>query len=106
MSDRIPMTRAGYDKLKAEADELETVEMPKLAQRVAAARSEGGRGSASTAPDQSRGPRDEDAEPPRDGRRLGPGLDFFAGVSTRRSRDQPRPVRPAPPAGHAWQAAR
>ena len=41
MSDRIPMTRAGYDKLKAEVDELETVEMPMLAQRVAAARSEG-----------------------------------------------------------------
>ena len=37
-SDRIPMTRAGYDKLKAEADQLEIVEMPKLAQRVAAAR--------------------------------------------------------------------
>jgi transcription elongation factor GreA len=35
------MTRSGYDKLKAEVDELETVEMPKLAQRVAAARSEG-----------------------------------------------------------------
>jgi transcription elongation factor GreA len=35
------MTRAGYDKLKAEADELETGEMPKIAQRVAAARSEG-----------------------------------------------------------------
>ncbi|GDX96438.1 transcription elongation factor GreA [Planctomycetia bacterium] len=41
MSDRIPMTRAGYDKLKAEADELENVEMPKLSARVAAARSEG-----------------------------------------------------------------
>lgn len=41
MSDRIPMTRAGYDKLKAEVEDLETVEMPKLAQRVAAARSEG-----------------------------------------------------------------
>ena len=41
MSDRIPMTRAGYDKLKAEADQLETVEMPLLTQRVAAARSEG-----------------------------------------------------------------
>jgi transcription elongation factor GreA len=40
-SDRIPMTRAGYDKLKGEADQLEIVEMPKLAQRVAAARSEG-----------------------------------------------------------------
>ena len=35
------MTRAGYDKLKAEIDQLNTVEMPKLAQRVAAARSEG-----------------------------------------------------------------
>ena len=41
MSDRIPMTRAGYDKLKSEVEQLETVEMPKLAQRVAAARSEG-----------------------------------------------------------------
>ena len=41
MSDRIPMTRAGYDKLKAEVEHFETVEMPKLAQRVAAARSEG-----------------------------------------------------------------
>jgi len=41
MSDRIPMTRAGYEKLKAEVDQLNTVEMPKLAQRVAAARSEG-----------------------------------------------------------------
>jgi transcription elongation factor GreA len=35
------MTRAGYDKLKAEIDQLNSVEMPKLAQRVAAARSEG-----------------------------------------------------------------
>ena len=41
MSDRIPMTRAGYDKLKAEVDHFETVEMPALAQRIAAARSEG-----------------------------------------------------------------
>jgi transcription elongation factor GreA len=41
MSDRIPMTRAGYDKLKAELDHLDQVEMPKAAQRVAAARSEG-----------------------------------------------------------------
>jgi len=35
------MTRAGYDKLKAEVDQSETEEMPRLAQRVAAARSEG-----------------------------------------------------------------
>ena len=40
-SDRIPMTRVGYDKLTAEADQLDKVEMPKLALRVAAARSEG-----------------------------------------------------------------
>ncbi len=41
MSDLIPMTRAGYDKLKAELDEMENVEMPRLSQRVADARSEG-----------------------------------------------------------------
>jgi transcription elongation factor GreA len=41
MSDRIPMTRAGYDKMKAEVEQMETVEMPTLAARVAAARSEG-----------------------------------------------------------------
>jgi transcription elongation factor GreA len=41
MSDLIPMTRTGYEKLKAELDHLDTVEMPKLTQRVAEARSEG-----------------------------------------------------------------
>jgi transcription elongation factor GreA len=41
MSELIPVTRTGYDKLKAELDHLESVEMPKLADRVAAARSEG-----------------------------------------------------------------
>ena len=41
MLDRIPMTRIGYDKLKAEVDHLDTVEMPLLSERVAAARSEG-----------------------------------------------------------------
>lgn len=41
MSETIPMTRAGYDKLKAELDQMENVEMPRLAQRVADARSEG-----------------------------------------------------------------
>jgi transcription elongation factor GreA len=41
MSDRIPMTRTGYDKLKAEVDDLETEEMPKITQRLAAARAEG-----------------------------------------------------------------
>ena len=35
------MTRNGYDKLKSEVDQLDLVEMPRLTQRVAAARSEG-----------------------------------------------------------------
>ena len=29
MSDRIPMTRAGYDKLKADFEQLNAVELPK-----------------------------------------------------------------------------
>ena len=41
MSDLIPMTRAGYEKIKAELEHLEGVEMPAVATRVAAARSEG-----------------------------------------------------------------
>lgn len=41
MSDLIPMTRKGYNKLKAELSHLETVEMPAVSQRVADARSEG-----------------------------------------------------------------
>ena len=41
MSDMIPMTQAGYNKLKAQAEELENVEMPKIIQRIAAARAEG-----------------------------------------------------------------
>lgn len=41
MADRIPMSRKGYDKLKAELDHLENVEMPDITDRVAAARAEG-----------------------------------------------------------------
>jgi transcription elongation factor GreA len=41
MSDRIPMTRAGYEKIKAELDRLMHEERPVLEQRVANARSEG-----------------------------------------------------------------
>jgi transcription elongation factor GreA len=41
MSDLIPMTRTGYDKIKAELDHLDQVEMPKIAERIANARSEG-----------------------------------------------------------------
>jgi len=41
MSDSIPMTRSGYDKLKAELNRMETVEMPEIEQRIATARGEG-----------------------------------------------------------------
>lgn len=41
MSEVIPMTRAGYDKLAAELKHLDEVEMPKIIQRIATARSEG-----------------------------------------------------------------
>jgi transcription elongation factor GreA len=41
MTDRIPMTRAGYDKIKADVDHLYTVELPKILDRLAIARGEG-----------------------------------------------------------------
>jgi transcription elongation factor GreA len=41
MSDRIPMTRTGYDKIKADLDQLNTVELPKILERLAHARAEG-----------------------------------------------------------------
>ena len=41
MSDRIPMTRVGYDKLKADLEHLDAVELPKILERLAVARSEG-----------------------------------------------------------------
>ena len=41
MSDRIPMTRDGYRKLREDLDHLENVEMPKIEIRIGAARSEG-----------------------------------------------------------------
>lgn len=41
MSESIPMTRAGYDKIKAELRVLEEEEMPKIEKRIAEARSEG-----------------------------------------------------------------
>ena len=41
MSDRIPMTRTGYDKIKADMEYLHTVEMPKILERLATARAEG-----------------------------------------------------------------
>jgi transcription elongation factor GreA len=39
--DRIPMTREGYDKLKAELDRLKNLEMIEVTKRVAAARDMG-----------------------------------------------------------------
>jgi len=41
MSDLIPMTRAGFEKIKAEMEHMEQVEMPAIAKRIAEARSEG-----------------------------------------------------------------
>jgi len=41
MSDRIPMTRAGYDKIKNDLDRLNTVELPEILERLATARGEG-----------------------------------------------------------------
>jgi transcription elongation factor GreA len=39
--ERVPMTRTGYDKLKAEVDHLHSVELPKILERLALARAEG-----------------------------------------------------------------
>ena len=41
MSDRIPMTRTGYDKLKVELNDMENEQMPLIEKRIAAARAEG-----------------------------------------------------------------
>ena len=41
MSDRIPMTRTGYDKLKADLYHMENEKMPEIEKRIAAARAEG-----------------------------------------------------------------
>lgn len=41
MDESIPMTRSGYNKLKAELEQMETVQMPAIADKIAHARSEG-----------------------------------------------------------------
>ena len=41
MSERIPMTRAGYDKIKADLDQLQNVELPEILERLETARGEG-----------------------------------------------------------------
>src|ERR1700758_2320426 len=40
-NDRIPMTREGYDKLKADLDRMQNVEMIEVTKRIAAARALG-----------------------------------------------------------------
>src|SRR6476620_7972417 len=37
-NDRVPMTREGYEKLKADLDRMQNVEMIEVAKRIAAAR--------------------------------------------------------------------
>ncbi|HEX3601164.1 MAG TPA: transcription elongation factor GreA [Lacipirellulaceae bacterium] len=41
MSERVPMTRAGYNKIKAELDVLQNEKMPEIEKRIATARAEG-----------------------------------------------------------------
>lgn len=41
MSERMPMTRTGYDKIRAEINELENEQMPLIEKRIATARAEG-----------------------------------------------------------------
>lgn len=41
MADYVPMTRDAYNRIKAEVDRMEHVEMPEIAERIALARSEG-----------------------------------------------------------------
>jgi transcription elongation factor GreA len=41
MDDYVPMTREGFNKLKAEVERMESVTMPAIAEKIAAARSEG-----------------------------------------------------------------
>lgn len=41
MSDSIPMTRTGYEKLKAELQHMDGVLMPEIAEKIAQARGEG-----------------------------------------------------------------
>lgn len=41
MHESVPMTREGYNKLKAEMERLDQVEMPKVTEKIAEARAEG-----------------------------------------------------------------
>ena len=41
MTDMVPITRTGYEKLRADLEDMESVQMPAIAKRIAEARSEG-----------------------------------------------------------------
>ncbi len=41
MSDYVPMTRDGYNRIKAEIERLDNEEMPRIAEKIAEARAEG-----------------------------------------------------------------
>ena len=41
MAESVPMTRAGYNKIKAQIDHLENEEMPLITEKIAEAREEG-----------------------------------------------------------------
>jgi transcription elongation factor GreA len=41
MDDYVPMTRSGFNKLKADMERMEGVEMPAIAEKISAARAEG-----------------------------------------------------------------
>ncbi len=41
MSDRVPMSQKGYNKIKGEIEHLESVEMPAIVEKIAEARAEG-----------------------------------------------------------------
>jgi transcription elongation factor GreA len=41
MSDTVPMTREGYNKIKADIERMDSVEMPEITRKIAEARAEG-----------------------------------------------------------------
>jgi len=41
MSEDVPMTRDGYNRIKAEVERLENEEMPRISEKIAEARAEG-----------------------------------------------------------------
>jgi len=41
MTDYVPMTREGYNRIKTEMEALENIEMPRIAEKIAEARAEG-----------------------------------------------------------------